>query len=202
VVFFLVMVSLGIRRNRQIRRLERLAGLSQGLDPATGLPRGSVLLSKVDDAFWRSARLNASCTVVCLHLHNLYELSDAAGHMVDQQILSTMAARVRRAVGFRCVVGLYHPRCFVVVMSAVKQPKVMEKMSAHLRELMCQPLDVIGQKQSAHVFTPQVSVGLITVSAANAIPAQVIHEAEQIALSSEREPHSWSNTAGSPLARV
>ena len=202
VVFFLVMVSLGIRRNRQIRRLERLASLSQGLDPATGLPRGSVLLSKVDDAFWRSARLNASCTVICLHLHNLYELGDAAGHMVDQQILSAMAARVRRAVGFRCVVGLYHPRCFVVVMSAVKQPKIMGKMSVQLRELMCQPLDVIGKKQSAHLFTPQVSVGLITVSAANAIPAQVIDEAERLALASERDPHSWDNTAGSPLARV
>ena len=167
---------------------------------ATGLPRGSVLLSKVDDAFWRSARLNASCTVICLHLHNLYDLGDAAGHMVDQQILSSMAARVRRAVGFRCVVGLYHPRCFVVVMSAVKQPKVMGKLSAHLRELLCQPLDVIGHNKSAHVFTPQVSVGLITVSAANAIPAQVIDEAEQLALATEREPQSWDNTAGNPLS--
>ena len=63
VVFFLMMVSLGIRRNRQIRRLEHLVRLSQtGLDPATGLPRGSVLLAKVDDAFWRSARLNTTST--------------------------------------------------------------------------------------------------------------------------------------------
>lgn len=190
VAFFLVMVSLGIRRNRQIRRLERLAGLSLGLDPATGLPRGSALLSKVDDAFWRSARLNASCTVICLHLRNLYELSDSAGHMVDQQILSAMAARVRRAVGFRCVVGLYHPRCFVVVMSAVKQPKVMHKMSLQLRTLMCQPLNVIGHSKSAHLFIPQVSVGAVTVSAANAVPAQVIDEAEQLALASERAPNA------------
>jgi diguanylate cyclase (GGDEF)-like protein len=200
VMFFLVMVNLGIRRSRQLRRLERLSGLAQGLDPATGLPRGSVLLSKVDDAFWRSARLNTNCTVICLHLRNLYELSDDAGHLVDQQILSAMAARVRRAVGFRCVVGLYHPRCFVVVMSAVKQPKVIGKMSERLRTLMCKPLDVVGQNDVVHAFLPQFSVGAVTVTAANAIPAQVIDEAEQIALAGERDVRPEDETVRSPLS--
>ena len=199
VVFFLVMVALGIRRNRQIRRLERLAGLSQGVDPATGLPRGSVLLSKVDDAFWRSARLNTRCTVICLHLRNLYELSEVAGHGIDQQILSSMAARMRRAVGFRCVVGLYHPRCFVVVMSAVKQPKAMVAMSVRLRNMMCEPLDVVGQNETLHTFTPQFSVGTVTVSAASAIPAQVIDEAEQLALASERALHNTEVTSHGAL---
>jgi diguanylate cyclase (GGDEF)-like protein len=200
VMFFLTMVNLGIRRNRQLRRLERLSGLSHGLDPATGLPRGSVLLSKVDDAFWRSARLKTNCTVMCLHLRNLYELSDDAGHMVDQQILSAMAARMRRAVGFRCVVGLYHPRCFVVVMSAVKQPQVVGKMSERLRALMSKPLDVVGPNDAIHAFMPQFSVGVVTVTAANAIPTQVIDAAEQIALSSEREGAMDQETALSPLA--
>ena len=199
VMFFLTMVNLGIRRNRQIRRLERLSGLAQGLDPATGLPRGSILLSKVDDAFWRSARLKTNCTVICLHLRNLYELSDDAGHMVDQQILSAMSARMRRAVGFRCVVGLYHPRCFVVVMSAVKQPQVVGKMTERLRALMCKPLDVVGQNDILHAFVPQFSVGAVTVTAANAIPTQVIDEAEQIALAGEREAATYQATAESPL---
>ena len=202
VVFFLVMVSLGIQRNRQVRRLERLAGLSYGMDPATGLPRGSVLLSKVDDAFWRSARLNTSCTVICLHLRNLYALGDVAGHAVDQQILSAVAARIRRAVGFRCVVGLYHPRCFVVVMTAVKQPKTVRLLTQRLRLLMCKPLEVVGQNEALHAFSPQFSVGAVTVNAADAIPAQVIDEAEQRALASEREPSEVPDTAGGPLSRL
>ena len=199
VMFFLTMVNLAIRHNRQIRRLERLSGISQGMDPATGLPRGSVLLSKVDDAFWRSARLKTSCTVICLHLRNLYELSDDAGHHVDQQILAAMSARMRRAVGFRCVVGLYHPRCFVVVMSAVKQPQVVDRMAERLRTLMCKPLDVVGQNDAIHSFIPQFSVGAVTVTAANAIPTQVIDEAEQIALSGEREVPPEIETVHSTL---
>jgi GGDEF domain-containing protein len=199
VVFYLVMVSLGIRRNRQIRRLEQLAGLSHGNDPATGLPRGSLLLSKVDDAFWRSARLDTHCTVICLHLRNLYELREEAGHSVDQQILSAMAARMRRAVGFRCVVGLYHPRCFVVVMSAVKQVQVGSNMAERLRALMCKPLEVLGQNGYPHLFKPQFSVGAVTVNAADAVPGRVIDEAEQLALDSEREQRGMPDTAGSPL---
>ena len=200
VMFFLTMVNLGIRHNRQIRRLGRLSGISQGMDPATGLPRGSVLLSKVDDAFWRSARLKTSCTVICLHLRNLYELGDDAGHQVDQQILVAMAARMRRAVGFRCVVGLYHPRCFVVVMSAVKQPQAVAKMTDRLRVLMCKPLDVVGQNDAIHSFIPQFSVGAVTVTAANAIPTQVIDEAEQIALAGEREVPPEIETVRSTLS--
>jgi len=126
-MFFLVMVMLGIQRNQQLRKLERLSNLAAGVEPATGLPSGSMLLSKVDDAFWRSDRLSASSIVIALHLHNLYELSESDIPSIDLQILAAMAARIRRAVGFRCVVGLYHPRCFVVVLSVIKQPKAAEK---------------------------------------------------------------------------
>lgn len=184
--FFLVVVALGATRNRQARQLERLAGLSRGLDPATGLPRGSVLLSKVDDAFWRSARLNADSAVICLHLRNLYELSDAAGHSADQQILTILTARVRRAVGFRCVVGLYHPRCFVVVQSAVKQSAAVHRTVERLRHLLAKPLNVIGLNEQNYVFTPQFSLGLVMVAAHSADPAQAIDQAERIAIGSEQ----------------
>ena len=159
-----------------------------------------MLLSKVDDAFWRSARLNTSCTVICLHLRNLYELSDVAGHAVDQQILSAMAARMRRAVGFRCVVGLYHPRCFVVVLSAVKPGKAADSLAARLLALMRKPLEVEGPNETLHEFMPQFSVGTVTVTAANAIPVRVIDEAEQSALASEQAPPTETQTAGSVLA--
>ena len=200
VAFFLVMVLLGIQRNRQLRRLEHLAGLSQGTDPATGLPRGALLLSKVDDAFWRSARLKSSCTVICLHLRNLYDLSEEAGNSVDQQILSAMAARMRRAVGFRCVVGLYHPRCFVVVLSALSQAKASHNVSERLCTLMSKPLEISGQDGFMHVFDPQFSVGTVTVTAADAIPSRVIDEAEQQALASAREQRGGLDTTRGALA--
>ncbi len=188
VSYFLIVTSLGIRRNRLNRRLERLAGLAQGMDPATGLPKGSVLLSKVDDAFWRSARMHTQCAVICLHLRNLYELGEVAGHHVDQQILAALTARVRRAVGFRSVVGLYHPRCFVVVLSAIKQPKLVLRTVSRLRYLMAKPLDVVGLDDGSHSFSPRFSIGTVMVTASSADPVAVIDEAERMALASEQSP--------------
>jgi diguanylate cyclase (GGDEF)-like protein len=185
VAFFLMVTGLGIRRNRQIRQLQRLAGLASGVDAATGLYTGSVLLAKVDDAFWRSARLRRECTVICLHLRNLYELAEVAGHSADQQILSTMAARMRRAVGFRNVVGLYHPRCFVVVISAVKQAEQVDRFVARLRYVTDLPLNVVGLEGGHYNFTPRFGLGIVTVAAASADPTTIIDQAERLALASD-----------------
>jgi GGDEF domain-containing protein len=185
IIFFLILLKLGFRHSHRTRKLDRLAGMSQETDAATGLPQGSVLLSKVDDAFWRSARLNTQCTVICLHLRNLYELSETAGHAVDMQILHSMTARIRRAVGFRCVVGLYHPRCFVIVISAVKQTRVSKQLLNRLRVVMSKPLNVTGLRDENHAFAPKFSMGALTVTAHHSDPAAVIDEAERLALAQD-----------------
>lgn len=181
VAFFLVCSAVGYRRSREIRRLSRLAKLSQGADPATGLPRGSVLLAKVDDAFWRSARLGRECTVVCLHIRNLYGLGDVAGHQVDQQILVALAARLRRAVGFRHIVGLYHPRCFVVVISGARHQQTLATVVQRLSHVMTKPLTVVGDGDVAHHFLVQFGIGTVKVEGEKNDPATVIDQAERLA---------------------
>ena len=191
VAHFLLATALAVRRNRQNRRLLRLAGLAQGADPATGLPTGSVLLSKVDDTFWRAARQQGQCTVVCLHLHNLYELGESAGHRVDQQILTSITARIRRAVGFRCVVGLYHPRCFVVVISGIKHEELVERTVLRLRMVLSKPLSVVGLDEAFHTFMPRYGMGVVTVNAGSADPVAVVDEAER---------KSWESAGSTPPA--
>lgn len=182
VAFFMLGTYLGLRRDRVNRHLQRLASLAQGDDAATGLPKGSVLFSKVGDAFWRSARMNQECTVICLRLQNLYELAEIAGRNADQQILSAMSARMRRAIGFRYVMGLYHPRCFVVVLSTTSQTRLVEKTLQRLRYLMAQPLSVVGMDDTRHTFVPRFGFGAVTVTANNADPAAVMDQAERLAL--------------------
>ena len=182
VTYFLVAIVLNILRIQQGRKLARLASLQMGADPATGLPTGSVLLSKVEHAFWRTARFHGECTVVCLHLRNLYELGDTAGHGVEHQILAAMAARIRRAAGFRCVVGLYHPRCFVVVISADKRHQDINTTVSRLGHLVAEPLSVVGLDETRHDFTPDLGMGVITLNPASADPLEAITNAERKAL--------------------
>ena len=180
--------SLGLRRDRINRHLKRMAGIAQGDDPATGLPQASILLTKVDDAFWRSARKNLECTVICVHVNNLYELAESAGHNADKQILSALSARMRRAVGFRNVVGLYQPRCFVVVISTDSKTRLVENALQRLHYLMAKPLRVIGSDFASHVFIPRFGIGSVSVTPGNADAARTIDQAERLALAQTQDP--------------
>jgi len=182
VSFFMLSAFLVLRRDRLNRHLERLASLAQGDDAATGLPRGAVLLSKLDDAIWRGARNNRDCTVICLRLANLYELTELVGHHADKQILSAMSARLRRAIGFRHLVGLYHPQVFVVVMLTDKDSRLVEKAVQRLHYMMAKPLQLTGLDDAIHSFIPRMGVGVVRVTPENYSPATVLEQAEQRSL--------------------
>lgn len=182
VMFMLIVMVLIIVRNRASRRLARLARLETGIDPATGLPTGARLLSEVAHVFWRTGRLHGTCVVVCVYLGNLYELGDALGRTGEQQILTAAAARIRRAAGFRCVVGLYHPRCFVIVFSGDRKRVVDEAITRRIQSLMTAPMSVLGSNDRRQQFVPQVAVSLLTVLPDQVEPQTVINEAEHLAL--------------------
>lgn len=179
-----IIAALSMLRTRQVLQLERLAGLHLGLDPVTGLPTGSALLAKVSDAFWRASRNGMACNVVCMHLHNLYDLGDLAGHGVEQQIALTMGARIRRALGFRCIVGLYHARCFIAVLQVPQQSNAarIESFKQRLRYLISKPMQVMGHAQTHYQFVPQWGIAVVSADPDELDSAQVLRKAEQAAM--------------------
>ncbi len=190
VVFVLIVMVLIVVRNRELRRLARLARLDSGSDPATGLPTGSKLLSEVEHVFWRTGRLRGKCVVICIYLNNLYELGEALGRSGENQILSATAARIRRTVGFRCVVGLYHPRCFVVVISTERRRVVDDTVLQRLRSLVNLPLSLIGSNDKRHNFLPQTGIAMQAVLPDHILPQTVLNEVEHLAVLEAREQPS------------
>ena len=184
VAYLLIIASLSIVRTRQVKQLERLAGLQMGADPVTGLATGSAFIAKVDDAFWRASRYGMACNVVCMHLHNLYELAEQAGHGVEQQIALAMSARIRRAVGFRCVVGLYHARCFIAVIQVPRQSSEQQIQSfvQRLHHIISKPVDVVGFAQSHHQFAPDWGVAVVSSDPNTNNSAEVLRQAEHSAM--------------------
>ncbi|WP_139351896.1 GGDEF domain-containing protein [Polaromonas sp. A23] len=179
--YFLIVIALTLQRNREQRKLSRLA---QSLaDPSWGVDMtlGSRLLPHVEDALWRSARVGRDCVVAAISIANLYQLGGVAGHGVDQQILVVLLARIRRIVGFRNVVGLYHPRCFVLVVSAVQDPQRSQLLAARLRRELRKPVSV-GEAQNRHIFEPTIGVGLIRIAGSCSDALGVMNRAEQLAL--------------------
>jgi GGDEF domain-containing protein len=188
VLFVLIVMVLIIVRNRQQRQLVRLSRLEMGWDPVTGLPTGAKLLSEVEHAFWRTGRLRGQCIVVALYLNNLYGLGDTLGRTSDHQILAATAARIRRAAGFRCVVGLYHPRCFIVVFSIDRKRHFDGAFVTRLQGLVTKPLQVVGSKAQRLPFVPQVGIALRTVLPDQTVAQDVIDAVEHEAMEQVRRP--------------
>ena len=179
VAYFVLTVALVTKRNSDNLQLARLARMDAAIEPTTGLPSGASLVSKVEHTFWLTARREGRCTVVCIHLRNLYELADSVGHGVDYQILLIMAARIRRVVGFRCLVGIYHPRCFVVVLDTDRHRERIATTLLRLRASLPQPMKVLGTDAQTHAFTPIIGLGLVEAAAEKSNPLDVLHEAER-----------------------
>ena len=185
-LFVLIVMVLIIVRNRANRELARLARLDAGSDPVTGLPTGARLLSEVEHAFWRAGRLRGQCVVVCVYLSNLYELGDSMGRTTDNQILAATAARIRRAAGFRCVVGLYHPRCFMIVFTLDRKRTFDEAALTRMRNLVTQPLQVVGSREQRQQFQPVVGLSALPVLPDLVQPLDVLNEAEHQAMDEVR----------------
>jgi hypothetical protein len=83
------------------------------------------------------------------------------------------------------VAGLYHPRCFVVVISADKRRQFVNMTVSRLRHLVADPLSVVGLDGTRHEFTPQLGVGVVTLNPAGAEPLEVINEAERLSMAQD-----------------
>jgi GGDEF domain-containing protein len=146
------------------------------------LPIGSMLLSKVDDAMWRSARQGRDSAVIAVWLNNIYDLSDDAGHEIEHEIRVRLTALLRQAVGFRNVVGLLQARCFLVVVSSVQDRAAIERIAQRILSKINRPMRVGDLSVQAHDFVPQTGVGIVHVPTIDhGAPLPAIDKAQKLA---------------------
>jgi GGDEF domain-containing protein len=180
--YFMVVTTLTLLRNQNLKRLHRLARGNYLMDEITGLPMGSVLLSKVDDALWRSARAGNQSAVMALWIHNLYDLNNHAGHYMEHEIRTRLTATLRQAVGFRNVVGLMQARCFVVVISAVQDRVQIEKKALRLLLNVRKTMQVGELVGDPHAFAPHAGIGIVfTPAHDHADPLPAMDKAQKLA---------------------
>ncbi len=180
-VYYLMVFGLTTERTREYQKLRKLAQGSFSIDPVTGLPTGAALVAKVDDSIWRAVRLNRSSVVMAIWVSNLYALHETAGREVDQEIQTILTARVRRAVGFRNVVGLYHPRCYMVAITAVNSPDRIRKAAEKAYQSLVSIMVVGSVVGRPHKYRPELGMAVVTIAQGGAEASHAMNQAERLA---------------------
>ena len=181
VAFFLVVIVLTIQRNREVKQLRQLAKGVVTHEFNIPMPQGSQLIPRVADVLWRSKRLERPCVVAAIAVRNLYELADELGHGFEAEILAVLAARIRRQVGFRNVVGLYHPRCFVLAVSSGQDPRRGELLASSLLRSVRGSIRV-GPPDRRFDFMPAVGMGVVELEHEPMEALAAIDRAEALAI--------------------
>lgn len=183
---FIIMTSILVQqRNRDARRLAQLSQVDPSIEPATGMPIGLNLIKLVENEFWRVGRRNGRCAVVCLYLHNLYEPQESLDATAEYQVLVTMAARVSRAMGFRGIAGLYHPRCFAVAVNVEGDHQHPDILQQRLHAYGCEPMTVFRADGNPLRFQPQASFAQVLVEARDADAREILARSEAAARSAK-----------------
>lgn len=179
VAYFLIAIALTILRTRELRRLKRTA--KGVLEAQVDLPmaQGATLVPRIEDAIWRAFRMQRHCVVAAVSVRNLYEHGALVSTGAEGNILATMAARIRRKVGFRNVVGLYHPRCFIMAISSSHDPRRGHLEFDALLEELRRPVPIPLEGQTVQ-FVPEVGVGVVPLRDANVPALEAINEAERL----------------------
>ncbi len=160
---FVMTTGLTFMRNLAQKKLQRIARDKTTYDLVTGLPIGSVLLSKVDDALWRGARVGNDSAVMAIWVDNLYAYHDQASTEIEQELRTRITAIVRQCVGFRNVVGLTQARCYVVAFSSVKDKLLLLRIAQRVLSSTRKPMKLGFLIGESYVYVPQVSVGIVHV---------------------------------------
>jgi diguanylate cyclase (GGDEF)-like protein/PAS domain S-box-containing protein len=129
-------------------------------DILTGLPNRSLLRDRLHQAMAQTARRGNVLAVVCLDLDNFKSVNDRHGHPAGDEILTTIAHRMKLSIRESDTLSRLGGDEFVAVLSDLDNPDQSLTTVKHLLDLAAQPVrigpDSIKLAASAGVaFYPQ-----------------------------------------------
>ncbi len=155
-------------------RTERVRLAHQALhDPLTALPNRLLLADRLAHAVEASRRRGQRVAVLFLDLDSFKSVNDRCGHLVGDQVLVTVADRLRAAVRPADTVARLGGDEFVVVAEDLDDPAAAAaEMAGRIAQIVSQPIRVDG-----HELVMTVSIGM-ALADADSDPADVLARAD------------------------
>jgi diguanylate cyclase (GGDEF)-like protein len=128
----------------QLRESEEHLRFMAQHDPLTGLPNRISLQQRLELALELAKRNRKKVAVMMVDLDDFKQLNDARGHLVGDQALAAVAARLRTSVRASDTVARYGGDEFVVLASALERTEDARMIAEKIADMVNVPLALEG----------------------------------------------------------
>ncbi len=135
---------------------ERRLGYLAHHDAVTGLPNRTSLAEQLNEALRRTSPATP-CAVLSLSLDGFRAVNDTLGRQVGDELLRTMAGRLRQRLDHTELLGLQGANEFVIVQCGTKQPDGAIRLAEVLLELISEPTTIEGHQV---VVKPSIGIAM------------------------------------------
>ncbi len=140
-------------------------------DPMTGLPNRALLDDRLSHAL-RHSEVPESIAVLFLDVDRLKLVNDSLGHSAGDQVLITLAARLRETIRPGDTLARFGGDEFVIVCEGLKRMAEAEHLADRLRAAVASPVEVAGT-----VVSLTTSIGIV-FGKAETTPEMLLREAD------------------------
>ena len=171
------------RRRAQVRLTHRALH-----DDLTSLPNRSLFLDRLSVALERMRRTGGCVSVLFIDLDNFKDINDNLGHAAGDQVLRTVAERLRRMLRPSDTVARFGGDEFTFLFEGVESPRDVLALAARIARAAGDPIALDESE-----LTTQASIGIATASDPDTPPELVLREADA-AMYRAKQKHQRGHT--------
>ncbi len=134
--------------------LERMAHLAQH-DALTGLPNRVLMTERLSRAIGLARRKRHMVALLYLDLDAFKPINDKLGHAVGDDLLQTVAHRLRDCMRHIDTVSRQGGDEFVILLSEIRKPQDASRVAEKLLAVLSRPYQILG-----HTLTVTMSIGI------------------------------------------
>ncbi len=153
------------RRNSEFLRMRRAMSMHREKDLLTQLWTGAALIKRVEQTIARAQRNRQETAIFCVEIFNAPQLRQELGNNALEQVIYSIAARMRQSVGASTEVGRYDDTSFVVIVESVKRPSVLRSIGLRLAVAVRKPYMLNPYSTSPREFKADIGVGIARIPA-------------------------------------
>ncbi len=142
-------------------------------DALTGLPNRALFLNRLEHALARAERREGAVAVLFLDLDRFKVVNDSLGHAAGDELLATVARRLRGCLRPSDTLARFGGDEFTVLLEHISRPTDAASVAERIIETLSAPVSIAG-----HEVVATASVGIVLNTDGHRHPADLLRDAD------------------------